>query len=79
MLQLRVRAYQDEVQIAGRIHRLGQEKDVCVKRFVFADSYEEKVRDCGHVCTHVCMYVGQYTRVSRLSPIRTCTFMHLTT
>jgi len=32
-----------ELQIAGRIHRLGQSKHVLVKRFCFRDSYEEMV------------------------------------
>ena len=31
-----------EVQIAGRIHRLGQLKDVLVKRYFFADTVEEQ-------------------------------------
>ena len=32
-----------EVQAAGRIHRLGQTKDVLIKRFVFRDSLEENI------------------------------------
>jgi len=32
-----------EVQAAGRIHRLGQSKDVLVKRLCFRNSYEEQV------------------------------------
>lgn len=32
-----------ELQAAGRIHRLGQSKDVFVKRFAFKESYEERV------------------------------------
>lgn len=32
-----------EIQAAGRIHRLGQEKDCFIKRFAFKDSIEEAV------------------------------------
>lgn len=32
-----------EMQAAGRIHRLGQTKDVLVKRFAFKDSLDEKI------------------------------------
>jgi SWI/SNF-related matrix-associated actin-dependent regulator of chromatin subfamily A3 len=32
-----------EIQAAGRIHRLGQLRDVFVKRFAFRESYEERV------------------------------------
>ena len=32
-----------EVQCAGRIHRLGQTKDVLCKRFAFTESYEQAV------------------------------------
>ena len=32
-----------EVQAAGRIHRLGQTKDVLVTRFVYRDSIEENI------------------------------------
>ena len=32
-----------EVQVAGRIHRLGQTKDVLIKRFVFRDSLEANI------------------------------------
>jgi SNF2 family DNA or RNA helicase len=32
-----------EVQAAGRIHRLGQDKDVLVKRFAFRDSLEANI------------------------------------
>ena len=32
-----------EVQIAGRIHRLGQSKDVLIKKFAFRDSIEENI------------------------------------
>jgi hypothetical protein len=32
-----------EIQAAGRIHRLGQEKDCFIKRFAFKDSVEEAV------------------------------------
>ena len=32
-----------EVQMAGRIHRLGQTKDVLIKRFVFKDTIEERI------------------------------------
>jgi superfamily II DNA or RNA helicase len=32
-----------EVQIAGRIHRLGQNKDVLIKKFAFRDSIEENI------------------------------------
>lgn len=32
-----------EVQAAGRIHRLGQTKDVLITRFVFRDSVEEHI------------------------------------
>ena len=32
-----------EVQAAGRIHRLGQTKDVLIKRFAFRDSLDERV------------------------------------
>ena len=32
-----------EVQAAGRIHRLGQSKQVLCKRFCFRDTYEERV------------------------------------
>ena len=32
-----------ELQAAGRIHRLGQSKDVLCKRFVFRSTYEEQV------------------------------------
>ena len=31
-----------EVQAAGRIHRLGQTKDILVRRFAFKDSVEEQ-------------------------------------
>ena len=34
-----------EVQAAGRIHRLGQDKEVLVKRFAFRNSIEEAVLD----------------------------------
>lgn len=32
-----------EVQMAGRIHRLGQTKDVLIKRFLFRGSIEERI------------------------------------
>mmetsp|Transcript_23393 Transcript_23393/g.58375 ORF Transcript_23393/g.58375 Transcript_23393/m.58375 type:complete len:102 (+) Transcript_23393:3-308(+) len=32
-----------EAQAAGRIHRLGQIKDVHIKRFVFRDSLDERI------------------------------------
>ena len=32
-----------EMQAAGRIHRLGQTKDVLVKRFAFRNSLDEKI------------------------------------
>jgi len=32
-----------EIQAAGRIHRLGQTKDCFIKRFAFKDSIEEAV------------------------------------
>jgi len=32
-----------EVQAAGRIHRLGQDKDVLIKRFAFRDSLESNI------------------------------------
>lgn len=32
-----------EIQCAGRIHRLGQLRDVLVRRFAFRDSIEEKI------------------------------------
>ena len=32
-----------EVQAAGRIHRLGQTKDVLIKRFAFRDSLDENI------------------------------------
>ena len=32
-----------EVQAAGRIHRLGQTKDVVTKRFAFRDSVDESI------------------------------------
>ena len=32
-----------EVQAAGRIHRLGQTKDVLVKRFAFRNSLEDNI------------------------------------
>jgi SNF2 family DNA or RNA helicase len=32
-----------EVQAAGRIHRLGQDKDVLIKRFAFRDSLEANI------------------------------------
>ena len=32
-----------EVQAAGRIHRLGQTRDVLIKRFAFRDSIEEQI------------------------------------
>ena len=37
-----------EIQVAGRIHRLGQLNDVLVRRFCFRDSIEEKIgkHDC---------------------------------
>jgi len=34
-----------EVQAAGRIHRLGQTKEVLIKRFAFKNSIEEAVLD----------------------------------
>lgn len=34
-----------EIQAAGRIHRLGQKKEVLVKRFVFRQSIEEAILD----------------------------------
>ena len=34
-----------EAQAAGRIHRLGQEKEVLVKRFFFRDSLDEAIHD----------------------------------
>lgn len=34
---------QVEIQCAGRIHRLGQRRDVLVRRFCFRDSIEEKI------------------------------------
>jgi len=34
-----------EIQAAGRIHRLGQKKEVLVKRFVFRQSVEEAILD----------------------------------
>ena len=33
----------EELQAAGRIHRLGQSKDVLCKRFCFRSTYEEQV------------------------------------
>ena len=33
----------EELQAAGRIHRLGQTKDVLITRFVFRDSVEEHI------------------------------------
>lgn len=33
-----------ELQAAGRIHRLGQTRDVFIRRFAFRDSIEEAVR-----------------------------------
>ena len=32
-----------EVQAAGRIHRLGQDKDVLIKRFAFRGSLESNI------------------------------------
>ena len=34
-----------EAQAAGRIHRLGQTKDVLIKRFVFRDTLEARIVD----------------------------------
>lgn len=32
-----------EVQVAGRIHRLGQTKDVLIKRFAFRNTIEDNI------------------------------------
>ena len=32
-----------EVQMAGRIHRLGQTKDVLIKRFLFRNTIEQRI------------------------------------
>ena len=37
------RATATEVQAAGRIHRLGQTKDVLIKRFAFRNSLEDNI------------------------------------
>lgn len=44
----------EEIQCAGRIHRLGQTKEVFVKRFCYQDTIESAVVKVGH--PHMSMF-----------------------